>query len=39
MGRLYSTNAGVKNEYKDMERKAEGMRPVWRYMCRWILKI
>jgi hypothetical protein len=39
MGRLYSTNVGVKNAYKDMDRRAEGMRPVGRYLCRWILKI
>jgi hypothetical protein len=39
MGRLYSTNVGVKNTYKDMHRKAEGMRPVGRHLCKWILKI
>jgi hypothetical protein len=32
MGRLYSTNVGVKNAYKDMDRKAEGMTPVERYL-------
>jgi hypothetical protein len=39
MGRLCSINVGVKNAYKDMDRKPEGMRPVGRHLCRWILKI
>jgi hypothetical protein len=28
MGRLYGTNLGVRNAYKDIDRKPEGMRPV-----------
>jgi hypothetical protein len=39
MGRLYRTNVGVKNAYKDMDRKAERIRPIGRYLCKWILKI
>jgi hypothetical protein len=39
MVRLYSTNVGVKNAYKYMDRKAEGMRQFGRHLCIWILKI
>jgi hypothetical protein len=39
MSRLYSTNVGVKNAYKAMDREPEGMRPVGRNLYRWILKI
>jgi hypothetical protein len=38
MGRLYSTNVGVKNACKDMDSKPERMRPVGRHLCRWIFK-
>jgi hypothetical protein len=39
MGRSCSAHVRMRNAYKCLDRRPERMRPLGRYLCKWILNI